>query len=410
MDIKFDPGSLLIDVVSRWDSHVALAVGEQIRAQVLSVQDNLAVISIYGQEILVSTELLLQPGMVVILSYEGINEEGKHTFRLVEGKQAAAEPARLAAQVFRQFGIEPTPELLSRLEDYLRLGEAVRQPVLERHIEQFALLAKSGLPLNSPNLRIWHQFWRTPALEQALAQLLVLAEDDGGQPDQGLARLINSLFVQTGSADPQEIMAELLARLVKPGRPADLPADFAAGATRMEEPDELAADKGGASLRASLKSLEAVMVKLVEEYSTLKNVNAAGRRFCPQVQPLYLLIPFAHGGSAFVVELLVEDERRRKEKVSKKQQDIRLTLAIPTSRLGQVTAVITVQADQYALELIADSQEVVGLIKRSLDQSGLKEVFQSVSVRLRPPGLLQPKDQLLALIKQQIGPQIDLRV
>jgi hypothetical protein len=78
--------------------------------------------------------------------------------------------------------------------------------------------------------------------------------------------------------------------------------------------------------------------------------------------------------------------------------------------LGQVTAVITVQADQYALELIADSQEVVGLIKRSLDQSGLKEVFQSVSVRLRPPGLLQPKDQLLALIKQQIGPQIDLRV
>lgn len=38
-------------------------------------------------------------------------------------------------------------------------------------------------------------------------------------------------------------------------------------------------------------------------------------------------------------------------------------MTIPTSRLGQVTAVITVQADQYALELIADSQEVVGLIK-----------------------------------------------
>jgi len=447
MEIKFDAGSSLIDVVSRWDFQGALAVGDQVRVRVLSVQDNLVIISLHGQEILVSTELPFEPGMNVNLIYEGINAEGKHSFRLAERQGAVQTPlVRLAHEVFGQFGIEPTPELISRLETYLKLDaarfdagtpdltaqthagvndppragkgtpiedrpdpgagrrETGRQKRLERQsVEQFALLAKSGIPLNNTNLRIWHQFWKTPVLEAVFSELLTMAEKDGGHLDQDMMQLINSLFVQIDPADPQSLKQQLVAKWIKPQKEAGEP-----GIDDTTDSPEKAAEARTGILP---KNLETALVRLVQQHAALQAVNAASRRFCSQSQPLLLLIPVAHGENTFLVEMLIEDQRQHWKGLSVKQhQNLRLTVTIPTFSLGRVIAVITMQRQQFFLELVSDSQETVNLIRKHLDSSELQDVFQSVSVRQRQLEPLQPKNQLIAQIKQQIDPQIDLRI
>ncbi|MGB4616524.1 MAG: hypothetical protein WBI59_10885, partial [Limnochordia bacterium] len=77
---------------------------------------------------------------------------------------------------------------------------------------------------------------------------------------------------------------------------------------------------------------------------------------------------------------------------------------------GRVVAVITMQGDRLSLELASDLPETVDLMEKHLDRSGLKEIFQSIRVRLQNLDRLEPKNRLLVLFKQQISPQIDLRI
>lgn len=63
-----------------------------------------------------------------------------------------------------------------------------------------------------------------------------------------------------------------------------------------------------------------------------------------------------------------------------------------------------------SLELASDLPETVDLMEKHLDRSGLKEIFQSIRVRLQNLDRLEPKNRLLVLFKQQISPQIDLRI
>lgn len=430
MEIKPGSGSL-IDVVSRWDSQGTLAVGDQIGVRILSVKGDLVVISLYGQEVLVRTELPFEPGMVVNLRYEGINDQGQHTFRLVDRQTGTpAQTVRLAHEVLRQFGLEPSPELVSRLGSYLRLGQAGRgkpaaygedaplgsgkpeqgaEPgntretgrraeLIRQSAEQFALLAKAGVPLTNTNLRIWRQFWEEPVLAEALPEITAAA-DDGGEIADGLKQLIHNLFVMMDSADSQNLKLQL-AKWLKPK---------AAGQPVSEgETDPFEAGKTEKS--AVLRKLETALVRVAEQYGALKAVNAAGRRFCPEHQPLFFVFPVAYDGSAFAVEMLVEDQEKKQGKRRDEQQAVRITLAIPTRSLGRVVAVITMQGDRLSLELASDLPETVDLMEKHLDRSGLKEIFQFIRVRLQNLDRLEPKNRLLVLFKQQISPQIDLRI
>lgn len=422
MEVKPGLGSPLIDVVSKLDYQGKLAVGDQVRVRVLSVQGSLAVISLLGQEIVVSTELLLEPGMLVTLLYAGISAEGKHTFRLVEEQAAVSTPTgSVAYGILRQFGLEPNPELISRLEAYLRAipareaaaaaGTATLQEdslptrqSLERPITEFALLVKMGIPLNSTNLRIWRQFWQEPVLPEALTRLLLVAEDHSGEPRERLLQLVDRLCVPVDAADPQDIdpqnLKQHLTKWLKPNDTAEAPApaDAADTAWNTEE------------LHTDARILENAVIRLAEQFSALRTVNTASQRFCSPPQPLYFLIPIAQGTNAYTIEMLVDDQQHQQKRTPPKQQALRLTLAIPTCRLGRIIAVITMRAESLALELISALPETVSLLGKHLEHSELKQVFQSIRVRLQPLDKLEPKNRLLELVKQQISPQVDLRI